>query len=67
MNVGWDPTIPPLDVQVPVIHSITGRECDRIEEALLTSHSPSSRNEGGGGETGTWEDVDNLIDDLLWE
>ena len=62
MDVGWDPTIPLLDVRVPVIHFITGGERDRIEDVLLTSHSPPPRNEGGARETRTWEDVDDRFD-----
>ena len=49
---------------VPAVHMAFGGETDAIEEGLLAPLSPSPCDEGSAAEAGTWEVVDDCIDEL---
>ena len=54
-------------VHVPSLHFGFRGEVDEIEGALLAPSPPPFRNERGGAEAGTWEVVDDLVNDFLGE
>ena len=54
-----------LDVCVPSFHHRFIDEPNFLEGTLLAPRPPPFRDERRGAETGTWEVVDDLVDDFL--